>query len=45
MRLLLDENVTRKLAPLLKGHEVLTVQKNGLGRVDQRATAFRNACE
>ena len=29
MRLLRDENVTRKLAPLLKGHEVLTVQRMG----------------
>lgn len=29
MRLLLDENVTRKLAPLLIGHEALTVRRMG----------------
>ena len=29
MRLLLDENVTRKLAPLLTGHTAVTVQQMG----------------
>ncbi|MFT3886086.1 MAG: DUF5615 family PIN-like protein [Flavobacteriales bacterium] len=29
MRLLLDENVTKRLAPMLGGHDVVTVQRMG----------------
>jgi hypothetical protein len=45
MRLLLDENVTRKLAPLLKGHEVLTVQRMGWDGWTNGQLLSRNACE